>query len=813
MKLYFGRININQEPKDQVSQAYYFAQKDTSYFGELNNIEDFDKELVYVFMIANGRIHLWKADHWGPDGQNLYFKVIKENIDGLTGAWLAAFKYFYLNLDLIIFTIKRPFKKAFFDLNVDVAFTEEMLLNDETYQDEDNYRKIELLAHKPTQQTKNIQLYQEQDQWKIAEALFADTTVLSYFRDNTPYIGKGRKRKDNTLQKVKSATLPTAFDTDHLAIWQLYDTFFCDYNAAEKVATSIERSYYKYSPGSNAIRWEHDLETSSISLSFSENDIDLTNIDDRKELNELFNLPEESKSNKTWNLMLFKDAKEGDVIFANKGVNVLLGIGVITGEYQFDDTLEDYKHTRDVKWLTNKSWEYKPFQIANYKSLFRPDTFSPSLPYKEILTAYVKAHPEYTDILKEYDLYFENAPIGQPADEEEENVLFPLNQILYGPPGTGKTYNTIDEAVKIIDGTASTEHSTNKTRYDILREDGQIEFVTFHQNYSYEDFMVGIRPDAEFEQLRFKPYAGIFYQINKKAKENHLASKEKRSAFRSFETVFEQFTSPLTNDEKIAINMASGKQFFITEVENGTIRFEKETGTSLHTLSVSTLKAIVEGTRDFSSGLGIYYKPLMKELQKMQTDQLGPKETLKRYVLIIDEINRANISKVFGELITLLEDDKRLGKPNELKVTLPNGEKDFGVAPNLYVLGTMNTADKSIALLDIALRRRFEFVGYYPDVDVLTKNQKKPETVSLLKAINKAIYQKKQTADYLIGHTYFLKSDDIKDILLKKIIPLLMEYFNGRVAEVTDVFKETVWSVSFNADNYKWSVKEKQPNE
>lgn len=810
MKIFFGRININQEPKDQISQAYYHAPKGTSYFGELNTIEDFSQESVYIFMIANGRIHLWKASHWGAEGQNLYFEVIKENIPELTGAWLAAFKYFYLNLDLIIFTIKRPFKKAFFELQVDESFTENMLLDDATYKNEANYRKIELSTKKPQQSSKNIQLYKEQDEWKIAEALFADVTVLSYFRDNTPYIDKGRKRKDNTLQKVKNATLPHTFDTDGLAIWQLYDTFFCDYNAAEKVTTSTERSYYKYSPGPNAVRWENDLETSSISLSFSENDIDLTNIDDRKELNELFELPENSKSNKTWNLMLFKDAKEGDVIFANKGVNVLLGIGIITGEYQFDDMLQDYKHTRDVKWLTDKSWEYKPNQIASYKSLFRPDTFSPTLPYKEILTAYVKAHPEYTEVLKEHDLYFESIPDKQQLEEDESQ--FPLNQILYGPPGTGKTYNTVDEAVKIIDGEGSTEHSTNKTRYDILRKDGQIEFVTFHQNYSYEDFMVGIRPDAEFEQLRFKPYTGIFYQINKTAKENYLASKEQRSINRSFEDVFEDFVSSLANEDKIAINMASGKQFFITDVENGTIRFEKETGTSLHTLSVSTLKSIVEGTRDFSSGLGIYYKPLMKELRDRQAKQLGPKETLKRYVLIIDEINRANISRVFGELITLLEDDKRLGRPNQLKVTLPNGEKDFAVAPNLYILGTMNTADKSIALLDIALRRRFEFVGYYPDVDVLTKNQKSLDSISLLKAMNKAIYQKKQTADYLIGHAYFLKSDNIKDILLKKIIPLLMEYFNGKITEVTDIFKETNWSVSYSTDSYKWSVKEKQIN-
>lgn len=813
MKLFFGRININQEPKNQISESYYHAPKGTSYFGELNTIEDFSKESVYVFMIANGRIHLWKASHWGPDGQNLYFNVIKENIEELNGAWFAAFKYFYLNLDLIIFTIKRPYKKAFFELKVDDGFTENMLLADATFQDDANYRTIELLSEKPNQSSKNLQLYQDQQEWKLGETLFADPTVLSYFRDNTSYIGKGRKRKDNTLLKVQSAALPASFNMDELAIWQLYDTFFCDYNAAEKVAINTERSFYKYSPGSNAVRWEHDLETSSISLSFSDNDIDLTNVGDRKELNELFNLPADSPSNRTWNLMLFKEAKEGDVIFANKGVNVVLGIGIITGEYQFEDSLPDFKHTRDVKWLTNKSWEYKSYQLPTYKTLFRPDTFSPTLPYKEILTAYVKEHPEYTEVLKEHDLYFEDAPITQLAEEDEDEAHFPLNQILYGPPGTGKTYNTIDEAVKIIDREASSEHSTNKIRYDILRNDGQIEFVTFHQNYSYEDFMVGIRPDAEFEQLRFKPYPGIFYQINKKAKENYLASKEKRSVNRSFETVFEEFIGPLNNDDRIPVTMASGKQFYITEVDNGTIRFEKENGTSLHTLSVNTLKSIVEGTRDFSTGLSIYYKPLMKELRERQAVQLGPKETLKRYVLIIDEINRANISRVFGELITLLEDDKRLGKLNELKVTLPNGEKDFGVAPNLYILGTMNTADKSIALLDIALRRRFEFVGYYPDVDVLTKNQKKPETVSLLKAINKAIYQKKQTADYLIGHTYFLKSDDIKDTLLKKIIPLLMEYLNGRVTEVIDIFKETNWSVSFSTENYKWSVKEKQLND
>jgi hypothetical protein len=808
MKLFFGRININQEPKNQLKEAYYHAQKGTSYFGDLNNIADFSTESVYVFMIANSRIHLWKASHWGEDGQNLYFEVIKEDIPDLNGAWFAAFKYFYLNLDLIVFTIKRPFKKAFFELKFDDILTEKMILDDAIYQDDKNYREIKILNAKPTVPSKDLQLYVENNVWKIAPTLSFDEQVLQDFRDNTPYIGRGRKRKDNNLAKIVNAPFSKVFNANELAIWHLYDTFFCDYNAAEKVVDNMERKYYKYSSGSNAARWKHDFETGSISISFNEVDEDLTYVENQKELNELFQLPEDSKSNKTWNLMLFKEAKIGDVVFANKGVNVLLGIGIITGEYIYDDSRDDFKHTRDVKWICEKVWEYQPNQISTYKSLFRPDTFSPTLPYKEILIKYAAAYPEYIDVLKEHDLYFESKVNTADFETENEEDHFPLNQILYGPPGTGKTYHTIDEAVKIIDGTASTEHEINKERFNILKEEGQIEFVTFHQNYGYEDFMVGIRPDAEFDQLRFKPYTGIFYQLNQRAKENYLASKEKRSINRSFEDVFSEYITLLETEDNIPVVMASGKKFYITEIEDGTIRFEKENGSSQHTLSVSTLKSIVEGTRDFNSGLGIYYKPLVKELLERQKQQTGPKETLKRYVLIIDEINRANISRVFGELITLLEDDKRLGRPNELKVSLPNGEKNFGVAPNLYVVGTMNTADKSISLLDIALRRRFEFIGYYPDADVLIKNHQ-TNRVSLLKTINHNIYQKKKTADYLIGHAYFLRKESTDDIILKKIIPLLMEYFNGRTDEVSQIFSDTGWQINYDTDHFRWTVKPK----
>jgi 5-methylcytosine-specific restriction protein B len=376
----------------------------------------------------------------------------------------------------------------------------------------------------------------------------------------------------------------------------------------------------------------------------------------------------------------------------------------------------------------------------------------------------------------------------------------PLNQILYGPPGTGKTYNSIDRAVKIAT-TKSGVHAENKILFDQLRKEGQIEFVTFHQGYSYEDFMVGIKPNVDSDHLTFKPYKGIFYRLVERAKENYIASKEERSTFKSFDEVFEAILKPFEEDRDVKIEMASGAQFKITDVENGTIRFKKQNGSDTHTLSVETLRAIVEGKRDFHSGLSSYYKPLVKLLKENQrTDE--PKAVLKNYVLIIDEINRANISKVFGELITLLEDDKRIDAENSLSVTLPNGELNFSIPPNLHIIGTMNTADKSISLIDVALRRRFEFIGYYPDVTRLAANY--ADRMQLLEKLNEAIFTRKKTADYLIGHGYFMKAETTEQIILNKIIPLLMEYFSGRVDEVQEILKYAGREVQYNTSIFKW---------
>jgi hypothetical protein len=563
------------------------------------------------------------------------------------------------------------------------------------------------------------------------------------------------------------------------------------YNPAtpiEMVVDKLREIYPRIWRCADSYRWADMVNTNMLSFNWLDKDVDYRSIN----LDEL----EGGKiSIKPW----VNDLKTGDIIFVMGGNNYN-GICIAESEYDFDGPFIEFKDT-GAKPAIRVKYIHKLDSPAshNLETHNNPSTFATIDGYNFGLERVIRLL--YDEQPAAFEALQKNCFTTNDNSEFNDSSK---NIILYGPPGTGKTYNSIDEAVKIATG-KSESHAENKTQFDILRETGQIEFITFHQNYSYEDFIVGLRPDVQNEQLRFRTHRGIFYEITKRATENYLASKKQTALAKTFNEAFDEIIKPFVVEGKdVSIEMASGISFKITDITDYSIHFKKSRGDSHHTLSIQTLQDIVEGKRFLQSGLSTYYIPFANEIRKLMKPQEGAKkESLKNFVLIIDEINRGNISKIFGELITLIEEDKRLGQENELKITLPNGERDFGVPINLYIIGTMNTADKSIALVDIALRRRFEFKGKYPEYKDLP-----PKESSLLKKINDNIFKKKNSADYLIGHAYFMKKQPIEDVLRNKVVPLLMEYFSNNRGDVISIFEGSGWSVSYDATTFTWIIKE-----
>lgn len=401
----------------------------------------------------------------------------------------------------------------------------------------------------------------------------------------------------------------------------------------------------------------------------------------------------------------------------------------------------------------------------------------------------------------------------------------PNNQILFGPPGTGKTYNSINYALAILagedleelnaiekdnnlekaqqifsnlnlEGPFTTGREILRAAYAQYKELGQIQFTTFHQSMSYEDFVEGIKPVLEEEgegNLSYEIKAGIFKQLAQLAAQNYLGE-NRLHAESSFDAVFAKFLAAWEAHPNMAFSLRRANsefQIYAIDQEKGRIHFEKASGSRTHYLRIATLKEIFTGERDFNlkEGLGIYYQSILNALEQYATD--SKIEAPKNYVLIIDEINRGNISEILGELITLLEEDKRLGQKESLEIVLPYSKDEFSVPPNLYVIGTMNTADRSVEALDAALRRRFSFVEMPPRPELLENTLVYGYAMEkLLWTINQRI-ERLLSKDHLIGHSYFLPiknaeapEKELALVVQHKILPLLQEYFYGDFGKI-----------------------------
>lgn len=361
------------------------------------------------------------------------------------------------------------------------------------------------------------------------------------------------------------------------------------------------------------------------------------------------------------------------------------------------------------------------------------------------------------------------------------------NIILQGAPGTGKTWATAAIAVSLIDGDNAdvADHAKVMERYDALQKAGQIGFVTFHQSMDYEDFVEGIKPSLldDDETVTYEVEDGIFKEMCERAAMNMGAT---------LDEAYKAFCNNIRNDGNKPVKfktLVQEKDFTVHINENGTLSFSTANGTT-GPITKENVKKLLNGERIEHKP---YYLGVIDYLKRIY--RYSPE---KSFVLIIDEINRGNVSKIFGELITLLEADKRSDQAHPITVTLPYSKERFSVPPNLFVIGTMNTTDRSVGSIDYAVRRRFAFVtlkadktvieGYYSDKTL------KDKVLALFDAVRSFIDGHKvemDIDDLMVGHSYFLAkdADELRLKLHYEIIPLVEEYAKDGVIDTKDRYE------------------------
>lgn len=427
---------------------------------------------------------------------------------------------------------------------------------------------------------------------------------------------------------------------------------------------------------------------------------------------------------------------------------------------------------------------------------------------------------------------------------------FNPNIILYGPPGTGKTYG----AMRIIE--AYERLIGNPVSFETVRSESRANFITFHQSFSYEEFIEGLRPETSEEgEIRYQVKNGIFKRISEDCKIDEMKGNA------------DEIIPELTNSNSKVWKVSLGRRdadsiIYETFMRNNQIgigygpdmdisdeheRFILQADPSKMSLylrdkmqigdlvlifnSVRSIRAIGVVTSDYiySNQDGIRYphrrnvqwlkrcekepidiyklnnnkqltlsslyelKITVSDVLNLLEDKKVVSKTRKPYYLIIDEINRGNIAKIFGELITLIEKDKR----ETLTSVLPYSGQEFSIPKNLFIIGTMNTSDRSIALLDTALRRRFAFIEVAPDPLKIGDHDAKiggyVSPIKLLQAINKRISEKIDR-DHRIGHSYFMddvfNKQDLYYVWYYKVLPLLMEYFYHDVSQISEIVTE-----------------------
>lgn len=585
------------------------------------------------------------------------------------------------------------------------------------------------------------------------------------------------------------------------------------------------RNYFKFSPGKGASKWKEFYSQSIIAVNYQDLEIgDISSYNSLKVLTEAIDKPLQKRTNSIWNLWLFKSASIGDVVFANEGINKCIGIGIIESGYFYrkNKDIEGFNHIRKVKWITNKVYQNtsgkKVFETEN---LFGRDTFSPTQNYQILLNEYLLKYPELEKTFEKYNLPI-NIDVVQELDEENEyeeekeeiesenywwlNANPKIWSISESKVGDKQTYTALtDKGHKrntyknfenvrekdIVLGYESTPTKQIKAIYQITKplhkvgNDKIIEFKLIEKletpiswnelknNEDLKDCPVLRNNQGSLFEVSKKDYDIIKGIIEEKEElERQKAKKEdiKKYNFQEdpdkpfiSEEQFFQTVEILKRKKNIILQGAAGvgKTFIARKLAYQIMGQTNNLNIEMVQFHQSySYEDFIQGLRPTKSGNfevqnGVFYDFCKKALAHPE----------RHFFFIIDEINRGNLSKIFGELMMLIEADKREEKFS-LKLTYSEEEEDrFYVPKNLYLIGTMNTADRSLAVVDYALRRRFAFITLKPDFGEPFKAFLAQQGISesLINHISTAVEKVNQEIasdinlgeGFQIGHSYF----------------------------------------------------------
>lgn len=490
----------------------------------------------------------------------------------------------------------------------------------------------------------------------------------------------------------------------------------------------------------------------------------------------------------------FKNIDNGNIVLVRKG-NQAIALCQIIGDNFTDEELTkkyvniNFRKVRILAWASS----YKQPR----PSLFSQGTFSSC-----------RKDTEQYKYINGWLKYMSNKAF---TDKCANLLKSKRNIILQGAPGTGKTYNTAAIALDVlgIKDVDLTDHAAVMKKYEELQDD-RIFFTTFHQSLDYEDFVEGLKPhiqtnaNGETIGVTYEPEDGIFKRacnaaITDESKNIVECIDDYLQKIKGFENKREIPT--ITGRSSLYVWWKEGNTTINTRSKNSNSQREEDYTPSPLNIEKIKLQALGKGSEN---NWQQYAQAFIEAVKKEYHAKAN-----KSVVLIIDEINRGNVSKIFGELITLLESDKRDSGNHPIKVTLPYSKTLFGVPSNLYIIGTMNTTDRSTGTLDYALRRRFAFVTLQSDPNVIEKHYAKlnnpdlkKKAVDLFNDMKSFISNPKHLCgdfsidDLMVGHSYFMASSEgeLANKVEYEILPLITEYINDGILNISNEDKNKAFS-------------------